>query len=270
MPTKVDYVLAEAEKAQAGRHHCHWPGCEKQVPPAMWGCGPHWSALPSVLRRRIWDAYRPGQEITKTPSGAYLEAAAAVEKWVREGQSPTPQARPAMFRQGKLETPVTFESVRDAITWEQKNVVVFGVEHPQPRLTGWYGDVGYTYSGLRLEPRPMPDLLRGVMAAISEIAGEAFNSVLCNLYRNGQDRIGWHSDDETPFGPDPVIASVSFGAARRFQLRKKSTGETREVRLGEGDYLIMGRGCQRLYQHGIPRELKVKEPRISLTFRRVI
>lgn len=76
---KYDYVR---QQGQTRQHHCHWPGCEKQVPPAMWGCREHWFRLPKYLRDRIWRAYRPGQEKTMTPSGEYVEAARAVQEWI--------------------------------------------------------------------------------------------------------------------------------------------------------------------------------------------
>jgi hypothetical protein len=81
--TKADYVRS---------HHCHWPGCAKQVPPAMWGCKAHWFTLPAVLRARIWATYKPGQEVTMTPSAAYLEAADAVQAWIAE-RNKTPNVR---------------------------------------------------------------------------------------------------------------------------------------------------------------------------------
>ena len=79
MTSKADYVRSQP---QTREHHCHWPGCEKQVPPAMWGCKAHWFRLPKHLRDRIWETYVPGQELTMTPSKAYLEAARAVQEWI--------------------------------------------------------------------------------------------------------------------------------------------------------------------------------------------
>jgi len=81
MNTKADYVRSQG---QTRDHECHWPGCDKQVPPAMWGCSAHWFKLPKALREEIWDTYRPGQEKTLTPSAAYLVAANKVQAWIRE------------------------------------------------------------------------------------------------------------------------------------------------------------------------------------------
>jgi len=84
--TKVAHVKAEATKPHTG-HHCHWPGCDKAVPPAMWGCRPHWYTLPAALRNRIWAAYRPGQEATKTPSARYIEVAREVQEWIKKHEA---------------------------------------------------------------------------------------------------------------------------------------------------------------------------------------
>lgn len=87
MATKADYVRSQK---QTRKHHCHWPGCEKQCPPAMWGCRQHWFALPQRLRDLIWQTYKPGQEINMTPSDAYLDAARQVQEWIKSQQSPLP------------------------------------------------------------------------------------------------------------------------------------------------------------------------------------
>lgn len=90
MNTKADYVRSQP---QTRAHHCHWPGCEKQVPPAMWGCKGHWFKLPATLRARIWATYKPGQEVNGTPSAQYLAAANAVQQWIA-GQEPNAGGKP--------------------------------------------------------------------------------------------------------------------------------------------------------------------------------
>lgn len=82
MKGKAAYVVGEARKGPAGNHHCHWPGCERKVPPAFWGCRKHWAMLPRHLQARIWATYKSGQEVTKTPSRDYVEAAKAVQEWI--------------------------------------------------------------------------------------------------------------------------------------------------------------------------------------------
>lgn len=95
---KVDKYgyLREARAQPAGNHHCHWPGCPKRVPPAIWGCRDHWYTLPPHLRRKILTAYRPGQEITKRPSAEYLEAAQEVQLWIRDHIN-RPPAQPKLI-----------------------------------------------------------------------------------------------------------------------------------------------------------------------------
>jgi len=88
MSEKAHYVRSQG---QTRRHHCHWPGCDRQVPPAMWGCQPHWYALPQELRDRIWRTFRPGQEVNDTPSRDYVEAARAVQSWISEQPKPPEQ-----------------------------------------------------------------------------------------------------------------------------------------------------------------------------------
>ena len=81
---KAEYVRGEAKRNNTFDHHCHWPGCNKSVPPAMWGCRQHWFRLPLQLRNKVWATYRPGQEVSKDPSTAYMEAAREVEQWIKE------------------------------------------------------------------------------------------------------------------------------------------------------------------------------------------
>jgi alkylated DNA repair dioxygenase AlkB len=164
----------------------------------------------------------------------------------------------------------TFESLQSCIAFEQRSVRVYGVTHLQPRLTRWYGPVPYTYSGLTWEAEAFPEPVERLRRRVEAETGGRFNAVLCNLYRNGQDTVGWHSDDEPLFGPDPEVASLSFGWARDFQMRHKRTGERRSYLLGEGHLLYMGRGVQRDWQHQIARRARVDTARINLTFRYAI
>lgn len=164
----------------------------------------------------------------------------------------------------------TIDTLRAAIAFEQRSVTVYGSTHPQPRLTKWLGPVRYGYSHLMWEPCDFPPAVERLRQMVEIVTGGQFNSCLCNLYRDGQDTVNWHSDDETFLGPDPEIASLTFGASRRFQLRHKVTGERLEYPLGDRDLLYMGRGVQALWQHRIPREGKVVGPRLNLTFRNAV
>lgn len=159
------------------------------------------------------------------------------------------------------------------LDWRQLPVRIFGRWIPQPRLIDFYADPGvsYTYAGLRLDGKGWPALLDDLRGAVSAEANLVFNSVLCNLYRDGRDYMGWHADDEPELGSNPVIASVSLGAERRFLLRPRRTPREpkHEWRLANGSLLLMSGQLQHHWHHQMPKALRVQEPRINLTFRRV-
>ena len=142
-----------------------------------------------------------------------------------------------------------------------------------PRLSAWYGDPSarYAYSGLSLEPIPWFPVLAEIKAEVEAASGAVFNSVLANLYRDGADSMGWHSDDEPELGERPVIASASFGAIRRFRLRHRHRRELDPVAvpLNHGSLLIMKGDTQSNWKHQIPKTRKVSEPRVNLTFRTI-
>jgi len=162
--------------------------------------------------------------------------------------------------------------LREAIPWEVHRIRLFGREHSSPRLSCWIGDpgTGYRYSGSHFEPRPWPPGLLSLRERLSRELGIAFNSVLANLYRDGGDCMGWHSDDEAELGPAPVIASVSLGAPRRFVLKHRSQPQHRlELVLPHGSLLVMSGTTQRNYRHALPRTARPVGERINLTFRRI-
>ena len=163
-------------------------------------------------------------------------------------------------------------ALRAQISWERHQVRLFGRMLPAPRLSCWIGDAGaaYTYSRVRFEPRPWPPALAALRAHLQHACAARFNSVLANLYRDGRDAMSWHSDDEPELGRDPLIASLSLGAGRRFVLRARN-GDTRlALTLQHGSLLLMGGACQRLYRHALPRTRAAVGPRINLTFRQVV
>jgi len=157
----------------------------------------------------------------------------------------------------------------DETPWEGRNIVLFGREVPQPRLACWYGDRAYTYSGLTLEPREFTPRLRELAEIATTFAGRSFNTVLANLYRDGRDSMGWHADDERELGSEPVIASLSFGAVRRFRFRHRDSREVVEVALEPGSVLVMRGLTQHCWMHDLPKTTKVTEPRVNLTFRHI-
>lgn len=157
----------------------------------------------------------------------------------------------------------------DETAWREETIVVYGKRHLQPRLSAWYGDAAYTYSGLRLAPAPWTPLLRTLRAAVKDATGHGFNSVLLNLYRHERDSMGMHSDDEPELGPEPAIASLSFGAKRTFILKHKHTRETVRIDLGDGNLLLMSGKTQTNWLHGINKMTRSAGPRINLTFRNI-
>ncbi|MCK5894317.1 MAG: alpha-ketoglutarate-dependent dioxygenase AlkB [Endozoicomonadaceae bacterium] len=160
------------------------------------------------------------------------------------------------------------------VEWQQDTINLFGRIVPLPRLQAWYGDAGarYCYSGISLEPVHWLPILQTVKIWVEEATCAKFNSVLINLYPTGQHSNGWHADDEASLGSDPLIASLSLGATRRFQLRHKNNKSlpVQSLNLMSGSLFFMGAGIQQAWQHQIPKTKKKVSPRISLTFRNVI
>jgi alkylated DNA repair dioxygenase AlkB len=170
------------------------------------------------------------------------------------------------------EADVLFAELREQIDWRQEEIMMFGQHRLVPRLVAWHGDAGadYRYSGVLHRPEPWTPALQRIRATVERLAGRRFNSVLLNLYRNGRDGMGWHADDEPELGPDPVIASVSLGAARRFCMRhKKQKRETVTIDLEPGSLLLMQGTTQHHWRHALPKTARPVGERINLTFRQV-
>ena len=163
-----------------------------------------------------------------------------------------------------------FARLLDETPWRAESVVVYGKRHLQPRLTAWYGDASYTYSGLRLEPLPWTELLLEIRAAVEAACGQRFNSVLLNRYRNERDSMGMHSDDEAELGEAPVIASLSYGATRTFLLRHKRDQRSVRLPLDDGSLLLMRGQLQRNWLHGINKSTRPLGERVNLTFRYIV
>ena len=156
------------------------------------------------------------------------------------------------------------------IEWTHDQIRMFGKIIYVPRYSAWYGDANteYTYSGLKMDPKAWNKGLNYIKEKVNKVAGLKFNSVLLNWYRDGIDSMGWHADDEKELGQNPVIASVNFGATRRFILRRNSDNKEKiEVALKHGTLLIMAGEMQHYWQHSVPKEKKVGEDRVNLTFR---
>ena len=163
-----------------------------------------------------------------------------------------------------------FDRLHREVSWERHRLRLFGREVDSPRLSCWIGDADavYTYSGTRFVPHPWTPACAELRQKISVLCGERYNSVLCNLYRDGRDSMGWHSDDEAELGPEPRIASLSLGATRRFRLRhRRDAGQRLELELVSGSLLLMAGATQRNYRHDLPKSARVAAPRINFTFR---
>lgn len=158
------------------------------------------------------------------------------------------------------------------LPWRQGRVRVYGREHDTPRLESWFGAAGvrYRYSGQTLIADGWPEAVVELVAAVRATTAIDFNAVLANWYRHGDDRMGWHADNEAELGPNPPVASLSLGARRDFRLRRKNDHrQTVTVALGEGDLLLMSGALQHHWQHCVPKRAQANA-RLSLTFRRVI
>jgi alkylated DNA repair dioxygenase AlkB len=165
-----------------------------------------------------------------------------------------------------------FVALRREVPWRQDRIKFYGKEHPLPRLQQWYGDpqLAYTYSGIRMTPEPWSPLLLSLKQRVEATSKSSLNTVLLNLYRDGNDTVSWHADDEPELGPTPVIASVSLGATRDFVLRHKTRKELEvTIALQHGSLLVMAGETQSHWRHSLPRRKGRVGERINLTFREV-
>ena len=153
--------------------------------------------------------------------------------------------------------------------WKQESMNIVGKKIEFPRLIAWYGadDQPYSFSGITLQPNSWTNELLEIKNKIEPVANVTFNKVLLNLYRNGKDSVSWHTDAEPALGKNPIIASVNFGATRKFQLRHIKTKEKLEIQLTHGSLLIMQGELQHYWQHQVPKTIKKIGERINLTFR---
>lgn len=158
------------------------------------------------------------------------------------------------------------------ILWKNDEVILFGKHIVTKRKTAWYGDSDYlyTYSNITKQALPWTKELSDLKQMVEEFAGVKFNSCLLNLYHNGNEGMGWHSDDEKSLGKDNTIASLSFGAERKFLLKHKQTKQIISLVLEHGSLLIMKDATQRNWLHSLPKSKDIVQPRISLTFRTIV
>ena len=166
-----------------------------------------------------------------------------------------------------------FDRLYQDIPWRQESLWIGGKRREVPRLQCWMGDKAslYGYSGMRLQPVAWHSTVLEIRRRAEELSQCTFNSVLLNLYRDGLDSVAWHADDEAELGDDPVIASVSLGADRPFQLKSRQSQppEKHQIWLKNGSILVMGKGIQSRWLHQLPKVKSLKKTRINLTFRQV-
>jgi alkylated DNA repair dioxygenase AlkB len=170
----------------------------------------------------------------------------------------------------KKEADAIFVQLTNDIPWQQDDIRVFGKTHPQPRLTALYGNEGkpYSYSNIKMQPHPWNPLLQKIKLSVESVSDTNFTTVLLNQYRDGKDSNGWHADNEKELGTNPIIASVSFGAERVFQLKHNSiSGLKQNILLEHGSLLVMKGTTQHFWKHQIPKTSKAIGSRINLTFR---
>jgi len=165
-----------------------------------------------------------------------------------------------------------FVRLLDEISWQQPLIHVAGKKRRIPRLQAWHGDAKarYHYSGLSLAPAAWTELLLLIKTRVEQVSNTVFNSLLLNRYRDGQDSVGWHSDDEVELGINPTIASLSLGATRSFRLQHKKRPELKiKLELQQGSVLVMAGELQHHWRHQLPKTQKPVGERVNLTFRRI-
>ncbi|MGQ8364954.1 alpha-ketoglutarate-dependent dioxygenase AlkB family protein [Glaciecola sp. 1036] len=165
-----------------------------------------------------------------------------------------------------------FETLHKELPWSRDNIVLFGKTRKIPRLQSWHGEhnASYMYSGIKMLPKPWTPALLALKAKCEQVCNTEFNSVLANLYRDGMDSMGFHSDDEKELGKYPIIASVSLGQSRNLDFVHKINQQKHRVELHHGSLLIMRGSTQEYWNHGINKTKQVASPRINLTFRQII
>lgn len=164
-----------------------------------------------------------------------------------------------------------FNRLMDTVDWQHDEVFIFGKHYITRRKAAWFADAGisYAYSGTVKNALTWTPALLELRELVSERSGEPYNSCLLNLYHDGLEGMGWHSDNEATLVPNAAIASLSLGAERKFSFRHRQTRDTRSVILENGSLLVMKGSVQQHWQHSLPKSRRVQQARINLTFRKM-
>lgn len=173
---------------------------------------------------------------------------------------------------GSEQADAVYQSLYRNVAWRREQLFLYGRWVNVPRLMAWYGDPSahYKYSGVDHRPLPWTAALQCLRREVEAVCKAGFNSVLANLYRDGGDSMGSHADAEKELGLNPLIASLSFGDSRLLRFKHLKTGQKLDLELHHGDLLIMAGELQHYWRHELPKTRKAKQPRINLTFRRII
>jgi alkylated DNA repair dioxygenase AlkB len=165
-----------------------------------------------------------------------------------------------------------YEQLLNKLDLKQESIRLFGKVVLQPRLSRFYADEGvsYVYSNQEFRGEEWTDELAELNQTIQKETDESFNSALVNYYRDGNDSMGLHADNEPELGKNPMIASMNFGASRKMVFRRNGIKEKFEVILNNGDLLLMSGSLQHYWKHEIPKQRKVGVPRLNITFRKII
>ena len=172
----------------------------------------------------------------------------------------------------KQDADEAFDHLFSNLAWQQPTIEVYGKRHLVPRLQCWMGEIGshYQYSGKLFTATGWNAHVLRIKQQVEKQTNKTFNSALVNLYRDGQDKMGWHADDEKELGTSPAVVTVSLGVQRTFQFKHNSQGETVNLELESGSLLLMQPGVQASYKHAVPARQKIHQGRISLTFRDIL
>lgn len=165
-----------------------------------------------------------------------------------------------------------YHRLQNKVPFQQNEISLFGKQVAIPRLEAFYAELGksYGYSGQTLQSNEFPDFLLALKTKIEQLLGTQYNALLINLYRDGNDSNGWHADNEKSLGDNPSIASLSLGVARRFELRHNRTNQKLKLELTTGSLLHMHGSLQHHWKHQLPKVRNITEPRINLTFRKIV
>lgn len=200
----------------------------------------------------------------KTPNNTYENKDREIKTNLPKGFEYVPQ----FLLQEEATT--LYNELVEKIDWEEREIKMFGKVYMQPRLIKWYGDKPYSYSKQEFQAQKMPPSIERLKDKIEKRTKSTFNSVLINWYRNEQDSMGKHSDDEKELGDEPTIASISLGEEREFVIINKITKKRIKIILENRSLLVMSKKSQHDYWHELPKSKRSKRGRINLTFRYII